>query len=137
MKQKPNRVYSREFKRAAVERMQAGENVSARARQLRLRRKQLYEWKEAFRSGGEAALRPPGRPRRETTLVSRLAAPSAADSLTQELAAARQRIAELERKIGQQEVAQDFFVSALRAIAAIRPLSGAPRAMPSTESSRR
>ena len=37
-----DRVFSREFKLAALRRMLAGENVTALARELKLRRKLLY-----------------------------------------------------------------------------------------------
>jgi hypothetical protein len=52
------------------------------------------------------------------------------------LAAAEKRIAELERKIGQQQVELDFFQRALRQVGASRPISG-PGAKASTPSSKR
>ena len=51
------RRFSREFKLAALARMAAGENVSALARELGVRRKYLYQWRERFRAGGAIALR--------------------------------------------------------------------------------
>ena len=45
------RLFSREYKLAALRRMQAGENVSALARELGIRRKYLYQWRERFRAG--------------------------------------------------------------------------------------
>jgi transposase-like protein len=124
------RVFSREVKLAAVRRLLAGENVSALARELRLRRKLLYEWRDRFRSGGPDALRGRGRPRKAA------AAPLAAGP-PGELAAARRRIAELERKIGQQQLDLDFFRQALRQVAEPRrPIDG-PGAMASTRSSKR
>ena len=41
MSKRPNRVFSRKFKLAAVHRMLAGENVSALARELKVLRKDL------------------------------------------------------------------------------------------------
>jgi transposase-like protein len=41
------RVFTREVKLAAVRRMLSGENVSALARELQLRRKLLYDWRAA------------------------------------------------------------------------------------------
>src|SRR6266403_6127178 len=58
------RVFSREFKLAAVRRMLAGENVSALARELAVLRKDLYVWRDRFRAGGPEALRGRGRPRK-------------------------------------------------------------------------
>src|ERR1700716_3835726 len=56
------RVFSREFKLKVVRRMLAGENVSALARELKILRKDLYVWRDRFRSGGPLALRGRGRP---------------------------------------------------------------------------
>jgi len=64
MPKKRSRVFSRAFKLAAVRRMMAGEDVSALARELRVLRKDLYKWRAGFRSGGPAALRQRGRPRK-------------------------------------------------------------------------
>src|SRR3979409_1860858 len=103
MSKRTIRVFSRKFKLAAVRRMLAGENVSALARELKVLRKDLYAWRDRFRSGGPEALRGRGRPRKAETAVraasgkKALCAPPAT-----ELGAARTRIAELERKIGQQ-----------------------------------
>ena len=56
------RRFSREFKLSALARMEAGANVSALARELGVRRKYLYQWRERFRLGGPVALRSRGRP---------------------------------------------------------------------------
>ncbi|MBZ5591335.1 MAG: transposase, partial [Acidobacteriia bacterium] len=48
---KKNRVFSAKFKAEAVRRMQSGESPSALARSLRLRRKLLYEWRNAVLAG--------------------------------------------------------------------------------------
>jgi hypothetical protein len=53
------------------------------------------------------------------------------------LAAARARIAELERKIGQQQVDIDFFQEALRQIEGIRRANAEPGVTASTRSSKR
>ena len=65
-----DRVFSREFKLAALRRMLAGENVTALARELKVRRKLLYAWRDRFRSGGPEALRTRGRPRKVVGLVA-------------------------------------------------------------------
>jgi hypothetical protein len=56
---------------------------------------------------------------------------------TKDLATARKRISELERKVGQQQVELDFFQRALRQVEeARRPIDG-PGGRASTRSSRR
>jgi transposase len=54
-----------------------------------------------------------------------------------ELEAARKRIAELERKIGQQQLELDFFRQALRQVTEARRLSTGPGVTGSTRSSKR
>jgi len=63
------------------------------------------------------------------------AAPSAATA--GELASARQRIAELEAKIGRQALELDFFQRALRQVGEARQGKDKPGATPSTPSSKR
>jgi len=139
------RLFSREFKLAALARMAAGENVSALARELGVKRKYLYQWRERFRAGGPIALRSRGRPTKAEVLGMQagheaLRAPSGRmpqPAPPDELALAQRRIAELERKIGQQQVELDFFQAALRQIRGTRPASGAPGGTASTRSSKR
>jgi transposase-like protein len=135
MPKKKARVFDRAMKLAAVHRMLAGENVSALARELKILRKDLYKWRASFRSGGPAALRGPGRPgklvRAEPPDASAAAPPEA------ELTKAQRRIAELERKIGQQQVELDFFRQALRQVGGKRRPSDGPGAGLSMRSSRR
>lgn len=59
--------FHQEFKVAAVERMLAGENVCALARELGVSRKVLYDWRERQRVSGASGLIPrrPG-PRRKS-----------------------------------------------------------------------
>ena len=124
------RIFSREFKVSVIRRLQAGETVSAIARELQVRRKDLYIWQERFRTGGAAALRGRGRPRKVV-----IRAPPGAGSLP--AAAAQRRIAELERKIGQQQLELDFFQRALRQVSGRRRPSGGFGATPSMRSSKR
>jgi transposase len=107
--------YGTELKLAAVRRVLAGESVSAVAQELGIRRKRLYVWKDRYAELGEAGLahRRGGRPRKA---VSEDANRRDAMSRRGELLAARKRIAELERKVGQQELELDFFGEALRRI---------------------
>jgi len=129
------RVFSREVKLAAVRRMLAGENVIALARAMKVLPKELYRWRSKFRSGGAEALRGAGRPgkraRGEPPDGTAAGPPEAA------LAKAERRIAELERKIGQQQLELDFFRQALRQVRGQRRPSDGPGAGSSTRSSRR
>lgn len=139
------RRFSREFKLAALARMAAGENVSELARELRVRRKCLYQWRDRFRQGGAIALRSRGRPTKAEVLAMRassdplpeavatMPAPAPAD----EFSKAQRRIAELERKVGQQQVDLDFFQRALRQVRQVERPTGAGGAPRSTRSSKR
>jgi transposase len=93
--------YSAEFKQDAVSRMgQGGMTITALAKQLGVRRKFLYLWRERLRAGGKAALeRPVGRP--PASLSKNISPPTPS--------AAELRIAELERLLGRKQVELDFF----------------------------
>jgi transposase-like protein len=106
-----HREYPIALKQAAVARVAAGESVAEVARDLKLRGRLLYAWRGQVRAGGPMALRERGRPRKGATAV---AAPAVAAAGEGELARAQRRVAELERKIGQQQVDLDFFRRALR-----------------------
>jgi len=135
MSKRTIRAFSREFKLKVVRRMLAGENVSALARELKVLRKDLYVWRDRFRSGGPEALRGRGRPPkaasasvvRSTTTKPAISSPDAASK----------RIAELERKIGQQQVELDFFRQALRQVKGARHPSEGAGVTRSTRSSKR
>ena len=134
MSKKPIRAFSREFKLAAVRRLLAGENVSALARELKVQRNDLYVWRDRFRAGGADGLRGPGRPRKAAA-ASGVPAPGAA--ATSPLDAAHQRIAALERKIGQQQLELDFFRQALRQVKGARQRSDGSGVTGSTRSFKR
>lgn len=104
------RIFTPEFKLKAVRRLLKGESVAALSADLSVARKDLYAWRRAYRIGGASMLRPLGRPAK-TTQVTALS-----DRNMSDLERARQRIAELERKVGQQELELDFFGKALRCI---------------------
>lgn len=129
---KKKRVWSRELKILAVKRMLAGENTTALAKELKVRRTILYRWRDSYRKDGAKAFPGrPGRPPKSPRNVDEVRLEAASS-----LAAAEKRIAELERKIGQQQVELDFFRRALRQVGASRPTSG-PGAKASTPSSKR
>jgi transposase len=115
LEKKEQPEYAAEFKLAAVQRVLAGEGVTAVAEALGIRRKRLYLWKDRYAQLGEAGLasRRGGRPRKDAQAA--IAGPLAGRG---ELLAARKKIAELERKVGQQELELDFFEEALRRVAA-------------------
>lgn len=137
MPKKP-RVFSRDFKLTLVRRMLAGEKVGALARETTVLRKDLYIWRARYRSGGAEALRGCGRPHRgEGIAAPNKPAAVTAKSSVAELGTARQRIAELERKVGQQQVELDFFQQTLRQVRAARRPSTELGVTEFTESSKR
>src|ERR1043166_5623365 len=115
MSEGKRRVFSREFKLSAVQRVLAGESPAAVSRELQVPGGHLYKWCRHYRHGGVEALRPACRPRKigVADFAADLAAPVDAGS-------ARKRISELERKIGQQQLELDFFRQALRQVGAAR-----------------
>ena len=97
---KKRKSYSADFKQDAVSRMGQAKTISGLARELGVRRKFLYLWREQLQTGGRAALerrrgRPPGS--RSKTVCP--PTPNAAEL----------RIAELERLLGRKQLELDFF----------------------------
>jgi len=135
------RLFSREYKLAALARMAAGENVSALSRELGVSRKCLYQWRDRVRIGGPVALRSRGRPTRAEALAMRTgmgtAPPVPIPDPPDELARARRQVAELERKVAQQALDLDFFQQALQRIEASRRPSDGPGGTASSSRSRR
>lgn len=127
MSEQAPRVFTTEFKERAVLRLEAGASASALATELGVRRKLLYDWRQAYREEGVAGLNRKRGPKPGGRRVKREAAD---DPLSQ----AQARIAELERLVGQQQVDLDFFRRALRLNDA-EPASGT--ASSSTRSSKR
>lgn len=120
------RAFERGLKLSAVERMACGENVSALARELGVRRKLLYEWRDAFRREGVLGLsKRRGRPRGRRSSAALPVSGS-------DLASARSRIAALERRLGQQALELDFFREALQRVEGLRRAKGEPGATAST-----
>jgi transposase-like protein len=90
------RVYSRDLKMAAMREIDAGRTISEVARQLELSPKLLERWRGEWRARGELAFPGIGR-RGDGPALSEL-----------------QRVAELERKIGQLTMENDFLKKALQ-----------------------
>lgn len=119
--QKP-RVFSPAFKERAVQRMKAGANVSELAKELKLRRKLLYDWRRKVLEGGSVS-RPRGRPRRQ---------PPGPDSPN-----LPQRVTELESLVAQLALENRFFKGALQNIERLRrPGSNAGKPASSPRSKR-
>lgn len=114
--------WTREFKLAAVSRMDERMNVAALGKELGVRPELLYDWRRRYLSGGAQALRALGRPLNST----REFAADCAPSLPAAIGAERRRIEELERKIGQQQLDLDFFRAALRHVREQRLKKGEP-----------
>ena len=96
------RRFSKEFKLAAVRRLEAGESGSALARELEVKREKLYHWlAQVERYGVEGAFPGPGRRPGGSARVE----PGRE---------AQARLAELERKVGRQAMEIDFLSAALR-----------------------
>ncbi|HET7083136.1 MAG TPA: helix-turn-helix domain-containing protein, partial [Rhizomicrobium sp.] len=114
-------------------RLEAGEAVLPLARKLGVSRKLLHDWRKAWKLHGPAGLNRKRGPKPGPRKLRPLAEPAAKGS-GGELAQARAKIAELERKIGQQALDIDFFHKALRALdAADRQGSIAPASRKSSK----
>jgi len=133
MSQVDKRTFSGDFKRAAVKRMEAGESSAALSKELGVRRTKLYLWRDAVRRDGEKAF--PGKAGRRSK-AEVLARQHGVEGAT-ELAQARRKIADLERKVGQQQLDLDFFKQALRHIEAAQRQGSARGVTASSPTSRR
>jgi transposase len=141
----PQRAFSTDFKVRIVQRIEAGERLSAVADEVGIRRKLLYEWRAAYRALGAAGLNrkrgpKPGGTRRAGSspgrapsdappspdVASSSARPGDESVAAEDLARAKARIAELERVIGRQQADLHFFREALRLWDATSPSGVAP-----------
>jgi len=113
------RQFTREFKLEALARFEKTSEVRALARELGIRRELLYRWEAKLAAEGEAGLKTTGRPR-------------SGGGEEPEKKEARDRIAELERKIGRQQIELDFFRAALQQIKGARRGNGGPGGKAST-----
>jgi transposase-like protein len=110
------RKFTKEFKLAAVARLNGGQTMGEVVRALEVHPTMLHRWREQLRERGEDAAFP-GRGNRKLQEES--------------------RIAELERKIGQQQMTIDFLERALQHIDEQRRLRGTSRPGRSTNRSRK
>ena len=135
---KSPRQFSSAFKEGVVLRLEAGETIAAVAEETGVRRKLLYEWRDAYRSMGTAGFNrkrgpKPGTMRARASSGVAASAPSSAADVgpsaatpDDALARAQARVAELERLIGRQQADLHFFREALRLWDATPPNGGAP-----------
>jgi transposase len=122
------RVFTREFKLSAIERVLAGEMAKTVCKQLHIPQGHLSNWCAQYRRHGAEGIRRAGRPMKPLR-PSPVANP-------QDLPTAQQQIGELQRKVGQQQVELDFFQQALRHVGEARRRNDAAGVKASTPRSR-
>jgi transposase-like protein len=105
-----------------VRRVLDGERVSALSQELGIHRKVLHEWVRRVRDGGESNLRDRGRPRKGDTPTGDADTP--------------RRVAELERIVGRQQLAIQFFKCALQQVEELRLMRSTIGAAASSKPSR-
>jgi transposase len=88
---KSRRKFTKDFKQTAVSRLNSGQSVGEVARALEVHPSDLHRWKRELQEHGEQAFIGVGKKRAEES-----------------------RVAELERKIGQQSMEIDFLKRALQ-----------------------
>jgi transposase len=97
---KKRKSYSADFKQNAVSRMAQAKTLTGLAKELGIRRKFLYLWRDQLQAGGRAALeRGRGRPPGSQSKTVSQPTPNTAEL----------RIAELERLLGRKQLELDFF----------------------------
>jgi len=111
---KSRRKFTKEFKQTAVRRLNSGQSVAEVARALEVNPSELHRWRRELQEHGERAFSGVGNKR------------------TQE-----SRVAELERKVGQQAMEIDFLKRALQHVEEQRLLRALNNGAPSTARSRK
>jgi transposase-like protein len=107
-----NRSFTAEYRVGVAKRILEGESVSALSRETEVKRSILYRWREAYRRDGEKGLsRPTGRPPGTSSSAKPPGDPQEA---------LQRRIAELERKVGQQQLENDFLRRAFKRVEELR-----------------
>ena len=103
---KVRRKFTKEFKQAAVGRLNAGQSLAEVARALEVHPADVHRWRRELQEHGERAFQGSGKKRAEES-----------------------QIAELERKVGRQALEIDFLKRALQHVEEqrlLRALNGAP-----------
>jgi transposase len=106
------RKFTKEFKLAAVRRLETGASVAEVARACEVNPNLLHRWRREFRDGVERAF--PGNGKSK---------------------AAEEHVAELERKVGQQALEIDFLRRVLQRVEEARMLQAMQATAPSTSRS--
>lgn len=146
-KTEPSR-YSAEFKRQAVDRLTGCANVTALAAELGIRRKFLYQWRAQLAQLGEAAFtRGRGRPPKPKALSAVAALPTTTTKLPttpppfsaaeRQAAALAERVALLERQLGQKQLEVDFLAATFAHVRGVIATPASNGATPSTAASKR
>ena len=111
---KARRKFTKDFKQTAVRRLNGGQSVAEVARALEVHPSDLHRWRRELQEHGERAFNGAGKKRAEET-----------------------KVAELERKIGQQSMEIDFLKRALQHVEEQRLLRALNNGAPSTSRSRK
>jgi transposase-like protein len=111
---KSRRKFTKEFKQTAVRRLQSGQSIAEVARALEVNPSELHRWRRELEEHGERAFSGVGKKRGEES-----------------------RVAELERKVGQQAMEIDFLRRALQHVEEQRLLRALNNGAPSMNRSRR
>ena len=111
---KSRRKFSKDFKQTAVNRLNGGQSVAEVARALEVHPSDLHRWRRELQDHGEQAFSGAGKKRAEES-----------------------RVAELERKVGQQAMEIDFLKRALQHVEEQRLLRAANNGALSTGRSRK
>jgi transposase-like protein len=106
------RKFSKEFKQTAVRRLQSGQSVAEVARALEVHPSDLHRWRRELDEYGTRAFSGVGKKRAEDS-----------------------RVADLERKVGQQALEIDFLKRALQHVEEQRLLRALNSGAPSTSKS--
>ena len=99
---KARRKFTKEFKQTAVRRLNSGQNMAEVARALEVHPSDLHRWRRELQDHGDRAFSGAGKKRAEET-----------------------KVAELERKIGQMTLENDFLKKALQRVEEQRLLENA------------
>ena len=108
------RKFTKEFKLAAVRRLETGASIAEVARTCEVDPNVLHRWRREFRDGVDRAFPGLGKKKAEES-----------------------RVAELERKIGQQTLEIDFLKRVLQRVEEARMLQGLNGTAPATRKSRK
>ena len=111
---KSRRKFSREFKQTAIRQMAGGKSAAEVARAVEEHPSDLYRWRREWEEHGAQAFTGAGRKRAD-----------------------EDRVAELERKVGQQTLEIDFLKRALQHVEEQRLLRALSNGAPSTSRSKR